>query len=598
METDKITVSIGTVSIGPGQPVLIQSMCNVSTMDTDACVDQCIRIFEAGGGLARLTASNVEEARNLKNIRKGLNRRGYTQPISADVHFNPAIAFEAAGVTEKVRINPGNFAHGDIETPFMEFLDLCKKNNTAIRIGVNHGSLSERILEKYGDTPRGMVESALEYLRICSRENFKNVVVSLKSSNTRIMVYSNRLIKLRMQKEGLEYPLHLGVTEAGEGEDGRIRSAAGIGTLLSEGLGDTIRVSLTEDPEMEIPVAEKLLEATGDFRDTLSKGIDIKTTPSEVIEVNRRESKKMGLIGGGQAPVVIAEPDGLDEPEGSSIPGYSDTACFPLPDFNRIPDHRLLEDFPAGQLFILNYEAWILDTYSEQNFFPLFDLNGFLARGKTSLVLNFILIRPEEVQDALEQLPQDDIPCCLIFMHSSGFRSKEAFLNLARQTNFPLIIQADYKDNDLEMFQIRTASELAWYFIDGYADGIWLNNPFAGRRVPRSTAFKILQACRARMSETEYIACPSCGRTLFNIQERLAEVKKATSHLKHLKIAVMGCIVNGPGEMADADYGYVGSAKGKVSLYRQTEVIKKNIREEDAVVELIKLIKENEDWKD
>jgi (E)-4-hydroxy-3-methylbut-2-enyl-diphosphate synthase len=596
MEADKITISIGNVSLGPGQPVLIQSMCSVSTMDTDACVEQCIRIFDAGGGLVRLTTRNIKEAGNLKIIRDELISRGYSQPISADVHFNPEIAFEAATIAEKVRINPGNFAKGDMKTPFKEFLDLCKKHNTAIRIGVNHGSLSERILKKYGDTPEGMVISALEYLRVCESENFKNVVVSLKSSNTRIMIYSNRLMIRKMKEEGMEYPLHLGVTEAGSGEDGRVRSAVGIGSLLLEGLGDTIRVSLTEEPELEIPVAEKLLEATGRNKGSATRSA-AGNNETAITEFKRRDSFTNGLIGGGQVPVVIAEIDENGEPDPSSMLGSSDTDCFHVSDFDFVPDHRLLEDLPADRPYIMNYEAWILDHYPLHNFFPLFDLNGFLKREKESGLLNLILIRPDEVTAALEQLNTIDIPLALVFMHDSDSQTRGAFKELADGTYHPIFIQADYNDTDLELFQVKAAAELAWYFIDGHADGIWLDNPFAGRPVPRSTAFKILQACRARMSETEYIACPSCGRTLFNIQKRLEEVRSATSRQIHLKIAVMGCIVNGIGEMADADYGYVGAGKGKVSLYRRKEIVKKNIAEEDAVEELVKLIKKNGDWK-
>ncbi len=583
MEADKISVSIGNVSLGPGHPVLMQSMCNVSTLDTEACVDQCIRIFEAGGGLARITARNIKEARNLKNIRKELIRRGYHQPISADVHFNPGIAFEAAALVEKVRINPGNFANGDIESLFLKFLDICRKNKTAIRIGVNHGSLSGRILEKYGDSPEGMVESAMEYLRICRREKFSDVVVSLKSSNTRVMVYSNRLMSLRMEEENMNYPLHLGVTEAGDGEDGRIRSAAGIGTLLNEGMGDTIRVSLTEDPESEIPVAKKLLEASADRKD--------KFQISPVYGFERRDSLKHGILGGRQIPVVIA---------GLQMQSGEDAEIHHQADFYFFPVHDLQGNLDSTKKYILNAEAWILDDYPAANFFPLFDLPGFLSAVKVSEVLNFILVRPDEVSGALAHLPRTDKPFCLIFLHDSDPGSKRAFLQLAENSRLrsPLLLRAAYHDNDTEMFQLRAASELAWYFIDGYADGIWLDNPFADPAIPLTTAFKILQASRSRMTETEYIACPSCGRTLFNIQETLAGIKKATSHLKHLKIAVMGCIVNGPGEMADADYGYVGSGKGKVSLYRQKEIVMKNISEKDAVKELVLLIKANGDWID
>jgi (E)-4-hydroxy-3-methylbut-2-enyl-diphosphate synthase len=406
------------------------------------------------------------------------------------------------------------------------------------------------------------------------------------------MVFANRLMKHRMIDEGLEYPLHLGVTEAGDGEDGRIRSASGIGTLLLEGIGSTIRVSLTEEPELEIPVAEKLLEAAR--KPALVKFQEI----FPVTQFKRRESFQNGSIGGGQAPVVIAEIDDPKEPDHSAIHANSDTDCFHVSDFDFVPDHRLLEELPAGRPYIMNYEAWIMDHYTLQNFYPLFDLSTFFNREKESGMLNLVLVRPEEVEEVLAKINSVDVPVALVFMHNAARETREAFLELANGTYHPIFVQADYNDNDLELFQVRAAAELSWYFIDGYADGLWLDNPFARRPVPRSTAFKILQACRARMTETEFIACPSCGRTLFNIQDRLSEVRKATSHLNHLKFAIMGCIVNGPGEMADADYGYVGSGKGKVSLYKQKEIVKKNIPEEKAVEELVKLIKDNGDWKD
>jgi len=583
METHKITVSVGKENLGSGHPILIQSMCSVSTMDTQACVDQCIRIFEAGGGLARITARNVEEAKNLENIKRALRDKGYDQPISADVHFNPSIALEAAKYVEKVRINPGNFANKDIENPFLEFLNLCKENNTSVRIGVNHGSLSERILEKFGDSPEGMVESALEYLRICKKIDFNNVVVSLKSSNTRVMVYSNRLMMQKMEEEDLVYPLHLGVTEAGDGEEGRIRSAVGIGTLLGEGIGDTIRVSLTEDPEFEIPAAQKIIQTSNEQE---------KIRKSLLTDFIRRSSEKQGLLGGGQAPVVIGVfPDDFHE-EGEEVLSAAD------PDFYFVPDHRLLEDPPDGSRYIINAEAWLLDSYPADKYFPLFDLQGVQRIDRHSEILHFILVRPEEIKGARQFLENPGMPTCLVYMHDPA--RTEAFLELLKDPGFklPLIIQSAFKENDHEMFQIQAASEMAWYFLDGYADGIWLDNTFSRGTIPRSTAFKILQASRSRQTETEYIACPSCGRTLFDIQDTLVKVRGSTSHLKHLKIAVMGCIVNGPGEMADADYGYVGSGKGKISLYRQKEIVKKNIPEEDAVRELVDLIKENGDWHD
>jgi (E)-4-hydroxy-3-methylbut-2-enyl-diphosphate synthase len=612
METDQISASIGNVTLGPGHPVLIQSMCSVPTMDTRACVQQCMRIFDAGGGLSRMAARNLDEARNLENIRKELDRRGYRQPLCADVHFNPAIAMTAAAVVEKVRINPGNFAGVDIEKPFLELLEICRENNTALRIGVNHGSLSERILKRYGDTPVGMVESALEYLRICKRRNFPNVVVSLKSSNTRVMVYANRLMRRRMKEEHLEYPLHLGVTEAGAGEDGRIRSAAGIGTLLNEGLGDTIRVSLTEEPELEIPAAKKLLETTAGRKRSLGKDFPV--------EFKRRETEKCSILGGDRVPVVIARATdnanqgitGAVEPDLYFLPDHllsdhllSDHLLLvhPMPG-NLLPDHHQAGNFSPPNKYLLNAGIWMMDDYPQEHFFPLFDLSGFQSRSRMSPVLNFVLAGPDEIQEAARQLAQSDLPCCLVYLHDEKTSSRVKFLEMAENPGFrfPVMIRAAYHDTDPELFGIRAASELAWYFIDGYADGIWLDNTFTGPSMPSplppATSFRILQACRARMTETEYIACPSCGRTLFNIQDTLEKVRKATSHLRHLKIAVMGCIVNGPGEMADADYGYVGSGKGRVNLYRKRELIKKGIREEDAVKELVILIRENGDWTD
>lgn len=588
METDQINISIGNIVLGPAHPVLIQSMCNVSTMHTQACVDQCIRIFDAGGGLVRITARNIHEARNLENIRKELNHRGYHQPLCADVHFNPQIAMTAATRVEKVRINPGNFAAGDIEKPFLELLKTCRKYHTALRIGVNHGSLSESILERYGNTPEGMVESALEYLRICKRECFRHVVVSLKSSNTRVMIYANRLMCRRMSQEQMQYPLHLGVTEAGAGEDGRIRSAAGIGTLLNEGTGDTIRVSLTEEPELEIPVARKLLETTSGNRGN--------TGNHYATEFRRRMSDKYGILGGGQVPVVIAGTEG--EPARTAENAETEA------DFFFVPGHLRREKVSPAKKYLLNAEDWIMDEYPGEHFFPLFDLPGFRSRTKVSSQVNFILVRPEELQEAMQELVRSKQPCCLVYLHDGKSSSREKFLTMAEQNEFrfPVLVRAEYHDQEEELFRIRAAGELAWYFIDGYADGIWLENAPDGPNhrysLSCSTSFKILQASRARMTQTEYIACPSCGRTLFNIQDTLAKVQKATFRLRHLKIAVMGCIVNGPGEMADADYGCVGSAKGKVDLYRNRKAVKKGIREEDAVRELVFLIKENGDWID
>ena len=575
--------------MGGDEPVMIQSMTSVSTMDTVACVEQSIRIFDAGAALVRITASNIKEARNLKNIRKELSDRGYHFPLSADVHFNPSIAEIAASLVEKVRINPGNFTSDDIQGPFLKLLAVCRQHKTAIRIGVNHGSLSERILEKFGDTPEGMVESAMEYLRLCQLDQFNDVVVSLKSSNTRIMIYSNRLLQMRMAEENMDYPIHLGVTEAGEGEEGRIRSAVGIGTLLREGIGDTIRISLTEEPEQEIPAARKLLEAAG----RVNSGLIVKPTGERpfMTSYQKRKSNKTGKIGGGQVPVVITR--FLEK-------SLKDQHTAMEPDYVFVSDNELINDLPEDHRYILTAESWLLDEYPQETFFPLFSLQDFMDYKKASEVLNFVIISPGETKRACELLKVSKDPVCIIYLHDATGVSQQAFTMMAEDVNFnlPVIIMASYSESDREKFWMRTAAELAWYFIDGYADGLWLDHPFADNDQLSATAFKILQATRARMTATDYIACPSCGRTLFNIQDTLREIKAATSHLNHLKIAVMGCIVNGPGEMADADYGYVGSGKGKISLYRNKEIVKKNIPQQNAVEELLNLIKTNGDWHD
>jgi (E)-4-hydroxy-3-methylbut-2-enyl-diphosphate synthase len=548
-----------------------------------------MRIFDAGAKLVRITASSKQEAWNLQNIRQELNRRGYHYPLAADVHFNPSIAEMAAPLVEKVRINPGNFAGDDLETPFLKLLDICRQHGTAIRIGVNHGSLSERMLEKYGDTPEGMVESAMEYLRICRRQQFRDVVVSVKSSNTRVMVYANRLLCSRLQAEDMDYPVHLGVTEAGEGEEGRIRSAAGIGTLLQEGIGDTIRVSLTEDPEREVPAAVKLLEAARETGSMVSERYQ--RGRYQPITYRRRNSESAGLTGGAQVPVVLTRFP--EEPLKEELSGS-------VPDYVFVSDHELINDLPAHHRYILTAESWMLDEYPRETFFPLFSIEEFRDYGKHSEILNFVIVNPAEAPQVHESLKESGHPVCVVYLHDRSATAYQAFIRMIQVEGFtfPVIVMASFHERDREKFWISTATGLARYFLDGNADGIWLDHPFSDNDQLSRTAFKILQATRARMTETEYIACPSCGRTLFDIQDTLRQIKDATSHLKHLKIAVMGCIVNGPGEMADADYGYVGSGKGKISLYRHQEIVKKNIPQQNAVEELLHLIKTNGDWHD
>jgi len=570
-------IEIGNIRIGGENPVLVQSMCNTSTQDTKATVDQCIRILEAGAGMVRMTVRNKAEAGNLKNIKEELNSRGFHAPLSADVHFSPSTALEAAQYADKVRINPGNFASEDIEKPLLELLETCRRHKTALRIGVNHGSLSERIMQKFGDSPPGMVESALEYLRILHREDFENVVVSLKSSNTRIMIQSNRLLARKMSDENMDWPIHLGVTDAGAGEDGRMRSAVGIGTLLREGIGDTIRVSLTESPENEIPVAQMILNLV--YEQQIPSGEPVPVGPEQYL---RRQSIQLSNIGGGQSPVILGPPDSRDA----------------KPDYLVLGDHELLKELPEMAYMIINSEQWQKDEFPKEKFFPLFTMGEFLATENASTRMNFVMITGGDLSGAQKSLPRPDFPAVLVYLLNTDSPWEKGISRLLSSggLRLPLIIRAAYKDVDEELFGIRTATELAHFFIDGYADGLWIYNPFIARSNLASAGFKLLQACRSRMTETEYIACPSCGRTLFNIEDRLKEIQGATAHLKKLKIAVMGCIVNGPGEMADADYGYVGAGPGKVSLYKGRECIEKNIPETEALDKMIHMIKESGDW--
>lgn len=498
------TVQIGNLQMGGNNPVRVQSMLNTFTTDTDACVSQAIEVIEAGGELVRLTTQGVKEAANMANIKAALRAKGYDTPLVADVHFNPNAASEAALHIEKVRINPGNYAstYEEIRAKFIPFLTLCKEHDTAIRIGVNHGSLGARMLDKYGDTPEGMTESCLEFLRICKEQDFNNVVISVKASNTRVMIHTVRQMVRRMDAEGLNFPIHLGVTEAGEGEDGRIKSAVGIGTLLLEGIGDTIRVSLSEDPANEIPVARALVSLA-------EKAMQAPAMPACNMDwyngekYSRRDSIAVGEIGGGALPVVWNA--GTEVPQGVML---------------MVLDH----DNPLEQ--------------------------GRYLFGK---------------------------------MQQEGNKQ-------------PVIVYRKYTDLSLDELQLTAAAELGSFFIDGLADGICIEAEGISAADTEALGYSILQAARARMSKTEYISCPSCGRTLFDIQTAIARIKAKTSHLTTLKIGIMGCIVNGPGEMADADYGYVGAGRGKISLYKGQTCIEKNIPEEEAVDRLIELIKANGDW--
>ncbi len=553
-------IKIGNLSLGGDNPVRIQSMTSTGTMDTEATVEQSIRMIEAGCEMVRITAQGIREAKNLAVIKNELNRRGYGVPLIADIHFNPKAAEVAAGIVEKVRINPGNYIDknlGKVDYSKAEYqaetekikerikplILVCKKFGTAIRIGSNHGSLSERILARYGDTPEGMVESAMEFVRICKELDFYNLVLSMKASNVKIMVQANRLLVKKMQKENLNYPIHLGVTEAGDAEDGRIKSAAGIATLLADGIGDTIRVSLTEDPEFEIPVAKIIVEYFGQNNSDLSDKV-------MTDRYSRRILAKAGKIGNGQVPVVILNDK-----------NHNDT------EFNE----QFLPDYICkNNDYLVQYE------------------NGIPGPGYVTCNLEKEIILTDAEKDSIIVLEPDiTIPIQKV---------KQRVMDLIEAgVDNPIILKRNYKNLQDDEFLIKASGEFAYLFIDGLIDGIWIESDNQTAGFIAEVSFGILQATGDRISKTEYIACPSCGRTLFNIQETLRKVKEKTGNFKGLKIAVMGCIVNGIGEMADADYGYVGAGKGKVTLYKRHQIIRKNIDEKDAVDELIRII--NEDCK-
>ncbi len=541
--------NIGDVSLGGDAPIRIQSMANTDTNDIEASVAQAERIAQAGGELVRFTTQGVREAQNLGEIHKNLRAKGNRVPLVADVHFNPRVAEEAAQLIEKVRINPGNFVTGKSTYTDEEFdaelekireklrplLQICKQRGTAIRIGVNHGSLSPRIMSRYGDTPEGLAASCMEFLRLCEAEDFYNIVISVKASNTLVMVQAVRLLVAQMEAENMRYPLHLGVTEAGAGEDGRVKSAVGIGALLADGIGDTIRVSLSEEPECEIPVAKKLVdyitqrcghaEIVGDVAPEFNPFV-----------FARRTTRVLSGAGGDVAPVVVAEKVG---------------------DFSPKPDFVFGGDAPEMRRL----------SYSELS----------------DDVLNELKSKPEIV------LLHSD--------HANPVGEMRAFFHrlMLAGCDVPVIIERDYAEDDLELFQIKAAADLGALLLDGFGDGIFLRNRSEkiSAETVNSVAFGILQAARRRVSRTEYISCPGCGRTMFDLQTTVAEIKAATAHLTGLKIAVMGCIVNGPGEMADADYGYVGAGRGRVSLYRRKECIEKNIPTDEAVAKLLSLIEQD-----
>ena len=602
------TVFIGGVAMGSSFPVRIQSMTNTLTGDVDATVDQCIRIIAAGADYVRITVPSVSDAGSLGLIREKLRLRGYEIPLIADVHFNAEIAMKAAPWVEKVRINPGNFGvAGKFQKneytreeyrkewekqkeAFIRLLRICRENNTAIRIGVNHGSLSDRIMSRYGDTPEGMTESALEFLRVCRTENFTQVVISMKASNTLVMIYATRLLIKRLEEESMRYPLHLGVTEAGEGEDGRIKSAVGIGTLLADGIGDTIRVSLTEEPEAEIPVAKKLVSVCAAIsRSRPSK--EEKHLPHYAFAYERRKSTTILNVGGSHVPVVIVS---ADDRSGQWLPGEGSPDYL----FIRNPESGFV--VPEGAGIILPAEAWKRQP-DKKSVVPLFEGTEILNSPELADGINFLKLAPGELDDDLISFIRPIRNLVIVASpgsHAAPDAYRSLFASLAKEDiTAPVILRCHISEKEKEDFQLKASVIFGAMLVDGLGDGLWLSGEKYGNAAEScGTAFSILQATRTRVTRTEYIACPSCGRTHFNLMETLAAIKARTSHLKGLKIGVMGCIVNGPGEMADADYGYVGSGKGKVTLYKAREIIKRNIPESSALDELIRLIKENGDW--
>ena len=588
------TVHIGETPLGSEYPIRIQSMTNTSTLDTQGSVEQCIRIIEAGADYVRLTAQGVREAENLGEIKHELVARGFRTPLIADIHFNPKAADAAACTVEKVRINPGNFVDsartfkqlsytddeyaGELKRlreRFVAFLNICKEHHTAIRLGVNHGSLSDRIMSRYGDTPEGMVESCMEFLRICREENFHDVVISIKASNTVVMVQTVRLLIKTMDAEGMNYPLHLGVTEAGDGEDGRIKSAVGIGTLLADGIGDTIRVSLSEAPEAEVPVARKLV----DYITSRTDHTPITAPHLSLEQIASRAKAHYEGIGAGQQPIVIAEG---------------------MPAGNTKADFYYTGNQPADRTrAIVDYAHYC----GQANSYPLFRANEWNALKEVDAPVRFLQIDTTELSEQLLAGIAHEKGLVLILSSQHPNPVGDIRAALARLTTTgctcPVILRADYHENDPEDLQVKAGADFGPFLLDNLVDGIFLHND--GKVSGESLIdymFTILQAARKRFSKTEYISCPSCGRTMFDLQTTIARVKAATSHLTGLKIGIMGCIVNGPGEMADADYGYVGAGRNRVSLYKGKECIEKNIPEEQAIEKLITLIKDNGDWTD
>lgn len=656
-------VKVGSLLIGNNHPVRVQTMTTTDTMNTIATVEQTIRCIEAGAELVRITAPSKKEAENLLNIKNELNKRGYDVPLIADIHFTPNAAEVAARIIEKVRVNPGNYVDKKkfeqfeytnaeyleeierIRERFTPLVRICKEYGTAMRIGTNHGSLSDRIMSRYGDTPIGMVESAMEFLRICRDENYHQIILSMKASNPQVMVQAYRLLIKTMDEEfGEIYPLHLGVTEAGDGEEGRIKSAIGIGTLMEDGIGDTIRVSLTEDPEFEIPVCKDIVKRYTSVEKLKNLQVDRKelmsTTKYNPFQYNKRQTFAINNIGKSHVPVVIADLSKIENitPQSLQAIGYTydadldkwhiaDTAA----DYIYLDKQKINFELPGVLKLIAPYHQW-LENQSEYTF-PIYCLEHFIAEQKVHPSLNFVMVdcfsedsKDFELIDKLKG--RKNISLCLSSNNKNAMQSVRRMCIELQQIDIqhPIIFITDSNWQTADEHLIHYATETGALFLDGYGDGICLGmtqksyddfskeqNQLTGRQYSSSigesreeaveaflnnTAFSILQATRTRISKTEYISCPSCGRTLFDLQETTQKIRSVTNHLKGVKIAIMGCIVNGPGEMADADFGYVGSGPGKITLYKGKDIMKKNINSDVAVDELISLLKENGAWID
>ena len=600
-----IDIHIGNLMMGGNHPVVIQTMTDTDTLDTEGSVAQCERMIEANADLIRLTTQGTKEAKNLGVIRQILRDKGYTTPLSADIHFNPRAADVAATVSEKVRINPGNFLdkqkrfaeliYSDeeyeeelvkIRERFVPFINLLKEHNTALRIGVNHGSLSDRIMTRYGDTPEGMVESCMEYLQIAVDEGFTDIVISMKASNTLLMTKAVRLLIDRMEKENMHFPLHLGVTEAGDGEDGRMKSAVGIGALLSDGIGDTIRVSLSEDPVAELPVARKMMEYVKQREGHPHIEAELFSGFSP-FSTDRRETYAVRNVGGDFLPVVISDRSNTDD--------MTINTHF-IPDFIYVGD-TVPAHFPKGMKSVVDYVNW----EDKIDNFPLFTVENITQTSECNASVKFLRLSYPELNDEVMQVLKSDLKIVIILTtsHINGVGEQRAFFHklLIEDCKTPVVVQRSYNEDIAEDIQVKGGVDFGTLFLDGFGNGIMLsNNGSIDIAELDNYAFGLLQASRIRTSKTEYISCPGCGRTLFDLKSTVEEIKKHFSHLRHLKIGVMGCIVNGPGEMADADYGYVGTTPGMIALYKKKELIKRNIPQAEAVEELKELIKSYGDW--